>query len=323
MTITVKYCNSIVDEYGYIHSIDNVIMTWYLKCSVEIAINEIRELKNKYLPGNYWERLNCSACQKWSWYQNHIHVEDGIYVSLGRYKEYDKKEDKQYIFPMIKLEVNPNKHYDKPIYNGIVEFVRERCDGGYIDKHDYAIDVPFEPDRVKVYGSRKEPGLYKGTRYWGQRNKHGYLRIYDKQKESGLESCLTRIEHTLCNSKPVSFENVCITKFEGIEADLSALDPVNRAIVEMIVLLKRHNEDYEECIKDLNYRRRKKIEPFIAGNIEKLEYNNTIHKQLLDNICKVFDLTEHNVCESVLSAGLSVDDEGFLSVSDEIDLVFV
>lgn len=319
----VKYFNSIVDKDGYVHSIDNVVVTWYLKCSVKLAIEKIRELKEKYIPENYWERLNCSACQKWSWYQNHIHVENGIYISLGRYKEYDRNEKKWYVFPLFKLEVNPNKHYDKPIYQGIVEFVREWCTDGYINKHDYAIDVPFEPDSVKVYGSRKEPGLYKGTRYWGQRNKHGYLRIYDKQKESGLKGCLTRIEHTLCGNKPVSFENVYIAKFEGIEADVSELDGLNKGIVKMILLLKQHGEDYEDCIKDFNYRRRKKIEPFIAGNIEKLEYNENIHKQLLNNICDVFDLVEKDTFENVSDDLLKVDDEGFVSVSsDEIDLVF-
>lgn len=308
----IKYYNPVVDKDGYIHSIDNVVITWYLRCSVDLAVSKIRELKEKYMPSNYWERLNCSACQKWAWYQNHIHIEDGIYVSLGRYREYDRNEKKWYVFPMIKLEVNPNKHYDKPIYQGLVEFIQEWCASGYMNKHDYAVDVPFSPDSVKVYGSRKEPGLHKGTRYWGQRNKHGYLKIYDKQKESGLESCLTRIEHTLFNNKPISFENVCITKFEGVETDMSGLDSVNEAFVKMIILLKQHGEDYEDCIKGLNYRRRKKIEPFISGKNERLEYNESIHKQLLNGIYKVFGLSEE----------LKVDDEGFISVSDEADLIF-
>lgn len=323
MIIIVKYYNSIVDKDGYVHSIDNVVITWYLKCSVDLAIKKIRELKDEYGSNNYWERLNCSACQKWAWYQNHIHVEDGIYLSLGKYNEYDRCEKKWYTFPLMKLEVNPNKHYDKPIYQGIVKFVREWCASGCMNKHDYAIDVPFEPDRVKVYGSRKEPGLHKGTRYWGQRNKHGYLKIYDKQKESGLESCLTRIEHTLYNNKPVSFENVYITKFEGVEADLSELDTVNESIVKMLLSLKRYGEDYEEYIKGYNYRRRKKIEPFLTGRSERLGYDENIHKQLLENIYKVFDLVEVDVFENIPDDWLEVDDDGFISVSDEADLVFL
>lgn len=309
----IKYFKPVIDEFGYIHSVDNVIVTYYLKCQVETAIDKIRELKEINHADNYWERLNCAACQKWAWYQNHIHLEDGIYISLGRYREYDKIQKTWYVFPLLKLEVNPNKHYDKPIYQACLAFIREWCASGYMNKHDYAIDVPLEPGNVKVYGSRKEPGLHKGTRYWGQRNKHGYLKVYDKQKESGLELPCTRIEHTMCNNEPVSFESVYITKFEGIEDDLSSLDGVNKAIVDMIILLKRHNEDYEDCIKDLNYRRRKKIEPFIAGNSERLLYDETIHKRLIDAICEEFDLSD-----TLPDNQLVTDEEGFVVCIDNV-----
>lgn len=318
----IKYYKSIEDEYGYTHSIDNVIITYYLKCSVELAIEKVRDLKTQYITDNYWERMNCAACQKWAWYQNHIHLEDGIYISLGRYREFDKTSKTWYVFPLLKLEVNPNKHYDKPIFQGFIEFLKEWCTSGYMNKHDYAIDVPLEPTMVKVYGSRKEPGLHKGTRYWGQRNKHGYLKIYDKQKESRLEGSMTRIEHTLCNKEPISFENVYITKFGALSDDINSLDAVNRAIVEMIIVLKKHNEDYEEYIKDLNYRRRKKIEPFIAGNSEKLVYNENIHNKLLESIYEVFQLTDIVDEKLNIDRTLDVDEEGFICVGDDVDLIF-
>lgn len=313
----INYFNSLNDEFGYTHSIDNVIVTYYLMCQVDTAIDKLRELKDKYTTDNYWERLNCAACQKWAWYQNHVHLADGIYVSLGKYQEYDKMQKKWYIFPLLKVEVNPNKHSDKPIYQAFLGFIREWCKSGYMNKHDYAIDIPLVPGLVKVYGSRKEPGLHKGTRYWGQRNNHGYLKIYDKQKESGLECPCTRIEHTLVNKMPVSFENVYITKLEGIESDLSALDSINKSIVQMIVILKQHNEDYEECIKGLNYRRRKNIEPFIAGHSERLLYDENIHKKLLDNIYEVFDIVD-NVQDEVL-----IDSSDFVTVDGTNDLPFL
>lgn len=316
----VKYYNPIVDDDGYTHSIDNVVITYYMKCTVEAMIEKLRALSG--LSDNYWERLNAKACQKWAWYQNHIHLEDGIYVSLGKYTEYDKVRKEWFVYPLMKVEINPNKHSEKIVFKALLNVIMEWTGGGYMNKHDYAIDVPFEPSKVKVYGSRKEPGLHKGTRYWGQRNKHGYLKIYDKQKESQLESPTTRIEHTLCNNEPVSFENVCITKLGVLNGDVDTLDGVNRALVEMIVMLKRHNEDYEDCIKDLNYRRRKKIEPFIAGNSERLEYNENIHKKLLDGIYEIFQLTDIIDKSLNVNALLDTDDDGFVSVDSEVDLIF-
>lgn len=316
----IKYYNSIVDDNGYIHSIDNVIVTYYLKCSVNKCIELIREIKDKFGSDNYWERLNAPACQKWSWYQNHIHLEDGIYISIGRYSDYDKNLKKWFIFDMMKVEVNPNKHFDKIIFQGFLDFIREWTGGGYLNKHDYAIDVPVMPSMVKVYGSRKEPGLHKGTRYWGQRNKHGYLKIYDKQKESALESPLTRIEHTLCTNEPLSFENVYIVKINDIEHDLSELSGVNRVIVEMCHALMSKGEDIEEYLKDLDSRKRKKLEPFIVGRSEQLRYNECIHKQLLEHIYEIFDLNDDAKSKN---DNLLVDDDGFVSMSSNPDLIFV
>jgi hypothetical protein len=100
------------------------------------------------------------------------------------------------------------------------------------------------------------------------------------------------------------------------------LDNVNKALVEMIMMLKRHNEDYEECIKDLNYRRRKKIEPFIVGSSEKLVYNEIIHKTLLGRIYEVFELTDIVDANVQIYNALTADDEGFVHIPDDADLIF-
>lgn len=318
-----KYFNSIKDDNGCVHSIDNVVITYYLRGSVELMVDQIRTLRE--MSDNYWERTGMKACQKYSWYQNQIHLDDGIFVSLGRYSDYDKQQKKFFVYPLMKVEVNPNKHYDKLIFHSLLKLVKEWTAGGYMNKYDYAIDIPVNPDRVKVFGSRKEPGLHKGTRYWGQRNKHGYLKIYDKKKESQLDTPLTRVEHTWFNNEKVSYEDVYIIQYGDLSADLSQLDTVNRALVEMINLLKLHDEDYEHCIKDLNYRRIKKIEPFIVGSSEKLEYNEIIHKSLLDRIYEVFELTDIDDVNVQLYNAISADDEGFVSISDinVDDLMFV
>ena len=83
------------------------------------------------------------------------------------------------------------------------------------------MDIPVSPDKVVVTKSRKTYGYFDGTRYYGKRNKHGYVKIYDKFKER-LDAAkffakkldiafnpedyypCTRIETTLKNGQPFS-----------------------------------------------------------------------------------------------------------------------
>ena len=195
------YYFSIYDKYNYCHSIDNCVLNYYLYISVESAIEILHNLGS--CRNTYWERLNCSSCAKWSFYQNHIHFDDGMYIKVGHYTEYDKTKKKFHLLPMLCLEVNPNKHYEKESFKEILSFLKEYCNSGTLIRYDYAIDIPLDISKVKIFNTRKEKGLYKGTFYYGQRNTHGFCKIYDKGKESGLDSSLTRVEHTLVyNKKP-------------------------------------------------------------------------------------------------------------------------
>ncbi|EOJ4528197.1 hypothetical protein ACKKL3_004419, partial [Shigella flexneri] len=105
---------------------------------------------------------------------------------------------------MMRFKINPNKHIGSPAVQVVLDFIREWCTDGYLVRWDYAIDVPVKIADVMVIGSRKEKGLYKGTRYYGQRHKHGYLKVYDKQREQGLDDVLTRIEYTFEAGLPLS-----------------------------------------------------------------------------------------------------------------------
>ena len=252
-----NYFYSITDKNGFVHSIDNLILTYSIRDlgqkGIENCIKMCQDLAEKHgVKSEYWERLNVNACSKYQYYNNHIHLCNGIYLMVGKMLEIfqdDKLKKKNFItYPLIKLEINPNKHFDKPIFNDLLKWLKDNSGDVHLDKYDYTIDVPLSPDKVQVFSTRKEKGLYHGTRYYGQRNKNGYCKIYDKAKEQGLDTPLTRIEHTISlnkTTKKVSFEKI---HYESNTDNTIKLTDTNLCIVNMANALKSMNVPIDDVI---------------------------------------------------------------------------
>lgn len=310
------YFYSLVDTHGYIHSFDNCIITFYIQDiglkSVDRMIEKIRSLKNKHTTINYWEKLNVGACRKYHFYQNVIHLDDGITVFVGHYTDFDKDSKEVYIFPMLKLKVNPNKHAHKPVFNDLMEVIRKNCYDAILNSYDYAIDIPVSIDAVQVFGSNKEKGLMKGTRYYGQRDKNGFCRIYDKAKEQSIDGPLTRVEHVISltkSTKKISFEKVYVKDNKtGISEKLSKTDDV---IVKLCALCIANNLEYEDILDGLDRRKKKSIISQLAGTEYRLlEFDEKIHGELLKYYMKFFGIVE----ESELFVK---DGNGFIEISED------
>ena len=63
------YCKE--DKYNNIHSIDNVIITYFLTCTLDFALGHIKMISD--CSTNYWEKLNVSRCSRYSYFNNIIH----------------------------------------------------------------------------------------------------------------------------------------------------------------------------------------------------------------------------------------------------------
>lgn len=308
------YYYSLNDSVGFTHSIDNVVVNYYIKCSLASALKRIHDLGSDRQA--YWENLNCSACPKWSFYQNHIHYDDGIYLKVGHYTDYDSINKIFRLFPMLCLEVNPNKHYDKDSFREIIGFIKEHCTSGGIIRYDYAIDIPLPPDMVQVFKSRKQYGLFKGTRYYGVRNNHGYCKIYDKAKEQDLKTPLTRVEHVLVTREKLSLENFCYRNSD-VENDLSSLTSVKKALVLMALQIKAMGGDYTEAFNVIERQTRYKIEPYLTGGYTQYEYDLTILENLLAKMRELFDIDEVDEVPAEPQE-VYTDSDGFLHYDGEI-----
>lgn len=283
-----------------------VTLEYFSRINPKRMLALVRMVHEEYPSVTYVEYLDQKPQTHYEYYLDNINF-GGAYIRLGRYKNYDKMSKTFDMLPMFQIRVNPNKYMHEPFFRSLLQKLLSVSAGGYLRKYDYAIDIPKNPSDVKILDSKKEPGLIKGTRYYGQSGRHGYVKLYDKQKEQArykeiINTPLTRVEHTLTCNKPLSLENVYILQNDVLKTDTSGLNDTDRAIVEMYLLLKTKGIDYE-----LQIGRRKwdKIKEYISGQYALLDYG-TILDSLLNNIKTEFDA---HAIQSFVSDDSITDDE--------------
>lgn len=317
-----EYFYSVKDSYGYIHSIDNLIFTYYVQDiglkSIGRIIEKLHAIKALFPDAKYWENLNISPCSKYSFFQNAIHLDDGIYLLIGHYTDYEKDKGEMYVYPMLRLEINPNKHANKPVFTALMELLNSTCYDAVLNRYDYAVDIPLPPDDIQVFDSRKEKGLYKGTRYFGQRNRNGFCRIYDKAKEQGLKQPLTRVEHVISctkTTKTLSLEKIYIkSSFSEKTEKVSSMIDV---IVSFCSLCQVNNLEFDTILDKLDKRTKKKIKEIVFEcGYNLLEFDLGVHDKLLEFYKNYFGIKSDN-------DNLIVDSDGFINLENyDPDLPF-
>lgn len=262
------------------------------------------------------------AQSKYDWFSARV-WQDGFLFSIGQWVQYDKVTKEWTRLPILRLKVNPNKHADSHLWNEFKEYVRVNCDDGYLTKYDYSVDVPLPLECVDNVGSRKEPGLLKGTRYWGQRGRHGRIKIYDKQEEQKLDNPLTRIEFTFKTAKNRTFDNIVVLDMGEKKKDYDELSPQLQTYIKMLLEIENLGGDKKKFLNTLNYRTYKKIEPFVIGSSEKLIENETIIDNMINALSNelMIKYKGQNVNVTKTENGIkqSVDDDGFVIVDDDND----
>lgn len=97
------------------------------------------------------------------------------------------------------IEFNPNKLVHESAFFRLLAHVAEFVSRAELVRYDLAVDVPVSRDEVRLAkdGRKYECQISKTmTEYLGRRNAGGYVKVYDKTDESGLDFALTRIELT-------------------------------------------------------------------------------------------------------------------------------
>lgn len=309
------YKNEVIDSNGYTHSIDKVYLNYKINGignkGIDKVINEIRRLQEKYDINDYYEKLNCTPCSKFNWYANRINLGKGIVIFLGHYTVFNEGSKELYLFPQMQIITNPNKYLDMPYLQDFKDLLIKHCVDGELVKYDYAIDIKSIADDISIYGTRKEKGLYKGTRYFGQRHQHGYLKIYDKSKESNLDYNCTRVEYTFKVGQAVRFDNIYVKSNVLDSLVDKKINPTTQALIIACQSLKSNNISYDDVINALDKRMRKNVIDYIEGGSMKVEYDPSILKKLLDTV-------ENNYNINVIK-NFSSDDDFIVVTQEDIE----
>lgn len=305
-----RYYNPIKDGNGNIHSIDMVYLEYFSRLSPSKIVELVQGIHEKYPDVRYQEHLGRAPHSKYDYYCDGISI-GGVYVSAGKYANYDKETKTFDLLPMFELRVNPNKYFHEQWFKDLLSALLKVGTSGQLRKYDYAVDIPKPPCMVEVMNSRKEPGLFKGTRYYGQSGRHGYCKVYDKQADMKRQKVeigdLTRVETTLFTKQEPSLENVYILENQCLKTDYTGLNDTDKAIIEMYLKLKALNVDY-----DLKIGRKKmeKLKEYISGKYVLLDYGNIL-QGLIDNIKTMFHVSD-----------IVTDEDGFMQVSGYDELPF-
>ena len=308
------YYADIKDDDGYVHSVDMVVIDYFLKCNYSLATSKLLDGLSQIdgFDSGKNSSLDNYPNFKYMFYVDMIWF-DGMVLYFGKYASYDKVNKSWTKLDMMRLKVNPNKHMDSSALRIVLDFILEWCADGYLVRWDYAIDVAVKITDVMVIGSRKEKGLYKGTRYYGQRHKHGYLKVYDKSKEQGLDGPLTCLEYTFEAGLPYSWDNIVIrAPVAHLDGD-SSLSGQARLYLDMLVDIKALGGEIEPYLERMHYNTYKKIEPFLFEG-KQLRLNECIVDKLLNVISDVFIIAD--VEQKVK------EDEEFVEVGTDLPIPF-
>ena len=200
------------------------------------------------------------------------------------------------------LEFNPNK-VDADILRMVVDTLYPNCTRHWLKlvRWDLAIDIPVKRSQACFYKDRRDYTYHKSARkgitsYLGQRNNEGFTKLYDKTKESGLAENLTRLEITFGEADLPTMPQVYIDT-NSQEEMLLGLSGTNRVLA--LLLNQLDTSDFETYYGMLNYKLRKKLEPYVKHGI-KLEYDFKIIYSLmmrLKGLEKNFNLSSdwHNL----------------------------
>ena len=158
------------------------------------------------------------------------------------------------------------------------------------NEYDLAVDVPVRIEHVQVE-SRKKRAEVRGTLYFGSRNKHGHLRVYDKASElSGRGSAvdvpeLTRLEWTFVDGEPITFDQVGLRFFDSFHSGYGTLSQNARMVADLTAMLMEKGVKWNEIRPFLNRCTREKVEPAVSGAYVRLCVSTETVYALVDRYC--------------------------------------
>ena len=164
------------------------------------------------------------------------------------------------------VEFNPNKVAQPTCEDTLHEWCKVVGRGvktAELSRWDLAYDVPIARQTLRLRKDRRHFKLELGaalTEYLGKRNTAGYVKVYDKAAELGLDGVdLTRVELTCDGKWTVDDIEDHWPEVYGVKADVDGLSNSNKLLVGLLADKIRAGDTVEPELAALNKRTRSKI----------------------------------------------------------------
>ena len=255
-----NYYNSYTDKFGLVYSVDMVRIVFKLAFEEnEHIFRHLQHLADYDLDFTvkHYDRFGVFDYRH-LFVIGHRNWEST--VTLG-FERSAKPADKPYGM----IEWNPNK-VNGADFDDLLRFLKVSCKSMELKRYDLAIDFPcirslcrLDMNSLRSYELHYENGTY--TEYTGVRNAVGRVKLYDKKAESKLAYDLCRVEYTLAyDSDLLDLQTVLVSEAQ-IRLDLNPPSGLLGSYVNL--LLEKDAPMRNRALKDLDYRTRNKIAPFL------------------------------------------------------------
>ena len=242
-----------------------------LKVDVPVKAFEVL-IKNQF---NYEPGVKYKMMSSISSYRHNFYIEDydvfGCKCSFWLGAEHNSRKRNSDVDVVI--EYNPNKCIESPILNYLLDNIFKNNKYVEVKSFDLAIDIPCNILDLNIGQSGNmsrrvfDNGSDDKTYYFRKGKSNGAIKIYNKKRESKLSYELTRYEITLnpnmyiCDMSAYTVPQElflpvnCLSSYQ-MNSDIKGIDKV------LLLACMEHNE----YLRELDRRKRKKIEQLLAEN---------------------------------------------------------
>lgn len=209
----IPYFREVKDKKtGFVYSLDNVVMKFRLYWAEDDgAVDEIfNEFSKCCYVVDSFERLGFAQYKHQFIF--HMPDENTFWVGVG----FNGSGGTDY--SNCSVDFNPNKvgQFDcfADVHNKLLEVSKEV----ELKRYDLAVDIPisrenfigFKDKRIHEEYRKRLASKADSTEYWGKRSSSGFVKLYNKQIECGLDNPMTRLELTL------SMDDTAVSKLPNI-----------------------------------------------------------------------------------------------------------
>ena len=265
-----------VESGGVVYSVDMIRIHFEMKDTSMSNLHKIIENNFRY---EYFSSYGAFS------YRNlfTINLSNGGVVSIGTSLNGLKSAD----FKRCFIEFNPNKCLPSNEFYNLYGFIVQYSIDLFLSRFDFAIDIPLprqnfilvKDQRIyKVVAKSLKTGNY--SEYLGERNKNGYVKLYNKKHESGLDYELTRLEITLDSFDYELCKKAMPKVYVPKNVDMYTMFNLKETELVLLNYLMADTQSSMINFLKLGRKMQQKLKPFLFGDYEFVDFDANLFSKI-------------------------------------------